>query len=86
METLNIHYADHYIAQSPGTIYQKSGGTDVLTIQSSHHMHSTGFYRESDNQDGKEPTLLNPACKAEGGHKQGNAQIWPNWKNTYMAF
>lgn len=75
IEALNIRYADNYIAQSPGTINQKSGGTEVLTVQSSHHMHSTGFYRDSDNQGGKEPTLLNPACEAGGGHKQGNAQI-----------
>lgn len=67
--------AENYIAPYPGTINCKSEGNDGLTVQSSPHIDSTGFYRASDNQDGKEPTLSNPMSEAEAEHQQGNSQI-----------
>lgn len=67
--------AENYIAPYPETINWKSGGNDGLRVQSSHHVRSTGFYRASDGQDGKEPTRLNPASEAEGGHQEGTPQM-----------
>lgn len=52
----------------------KSGETDALTVQPSHHTHSACFCSASDDRDGKEPTLLDPACDAGGGHKEGHSQ------------